>query len=224
VPYYENRLNTKASPWSARQLARRALLGCAPRRKVIESLPGTGSLYLTFDDGPDPTYSPRILDILREHRALATFFVLGQNCAKHPELVRRIAEEGHEVGNHSFSHVDARLVSRREYLRDFQQADEIIERTVGKAIPLFRPPYGRLTFGSCCSLLLRKRMITLWNVDVKDYCTDESAAQQWLEQNPMQDGDIVLLHDVHPHAAAILPRIIQEAAARGLACRSLVGI
>jgi peptidoglycan/xylan/chitin deacetylase (PgdA/CDA1 family) len=178
-------------------------------------------VYLTFDDGPDPDYTPRLLDVLREHRARATFFVVGQKCAKHPEILQRIVAEGHSIGNHTFSHVDAKSVARRDYLREIIRTEELLQQTVGKRSRLFRPPYGRLTLGTLLSLMFWRRTIALWNVDVRDHERSTLEIQRWLAQNTLRDGDIVLMHDVRPQAAEIVPAIIRDANAHGLSCHGL---
>lgn len=99
-------------------------------------------LVLTFDDGPDPAFTPQILDILKEHRVPAVFFVVGKNAEMHPDLMRRMAEEGHEVGNHTFSHPDLSKLSRMQQEMELAATQRIIQVTTGRSTLLFRPPYG----------------------------------------------------------------------------------
>ncbi len=217
-----DRLNRATPRWSPRQVARQALVACLPSSRLVERFPGTGAVYLTFDDGPHPEHTPRVLDVLRQHDARATFFVVGRECERYPEIVRRIVDEGHTLGNHTHTHVDARQVSLGDYQRDIRQADETIRSIVGIESAWFRPPYGRLTVVSMAMLAYNRRTIVLWNVDVRDYAAvDHEEIRGWLQENPVCGGDIVLLHDSRPHGIEILPDLIDAAAKAGFALRGL---
>ena len=139
MPNTVDHLNTTVSRWSPRQLAQRGLLSCVPRRRLLESLPGTEAIYLTFDDGPHPEYTPRVLDVLAEYHAQATFFVVGQQCERYPDLVRRISAEGHAIGNHTYSHVKARDVSSSNYIDEVMRTNNDHSITRGKAMFTFSP-------------------------------------------------------------------------------------
>ena len=198
-------------------MARRAILSCAPRRLLLHRVPGSNAVHLTFDDGPHPEYTPRILDILANHHAQATFFVVGQQCEKYPEIVRRIAEEGHAIGNHTYSHVNANEVTPAVWEQEIRRADDVLRATVGRHATLVRPPYGKLRVGSLVGLWRAKQTIVLWNVDPKDYaCRDADELRGWFECRPIEAGDIVLLHDVHPWAPAVLDELILSTQQRQL--------
>jgi len=105
------------------------------------------TIALTFDDGPDPVWTPRVLDLLRQHGAQATFFVVGAEVNKHPELVRRMLAEGHEVGSHTFTHAD--LASAPDWRRDLEMTltRNAIAGATGRQVTLFRPPYSSVSSG-----------------------------------------------------------------------------
>jgi peptidoglycan/xylan/chitin deacetylase (PgdA/CDA1 family) len=102
---------------------------------------------LTFDDGPAPPFTGQILDVLRDYRVPATFFVCGQNAERHPELVRRIHAEGHTLGNHTYSHPFLYIQSRQRIAEEIDRTQEVIGRLTGYRPRLFRPPYGVRWFG-----------------------------------------------------------------------------
>jgi peptidoglycan/xylan/chitin deacetylase (PgdA/CDA1 family) len=214
VPDTLDRLNATASRWSPRQLARRALVSCVPRRRLLGSLPGADAVYLTFDDGPHPEYTPRVLDVLAEHRAHATFFVVGQRCVQYPDLLRRISNEGHAIGNHTYSHVKARDVSLSNYMGEILQTNDVIQSLVGKRCSLFRPPHGSLGLRTLFHLWRAEQTIVLWSVDPKDYCSDELQIKAWFAAHSISRGDVVLMHDTQPHASAVTADLLH-------ACRQL---
>jgi peptidoglycan/xylan/chitin deacetylase (PgdA/CDA1 family) len=121
-----------AAMWPTSQLFGRTLT--APRRP--------GELALTFDDGPNPACTPRLLDILAGHQVHATFFLLGSFASREPELVRRIVAAGHLVGNHSWSHPNLARTPAREVDRELTRARQTIEQITGVPVKYFRPPYG----------------------------------------------------------------------------------
>jgi peptidoglycan-N-acetylglucosamine deacetylase len=120
------------------------------------------ALYLTFDDGPHPESTPRILELLARYKARATFFCLGRNAEKYPQLLDSIIGAGHSVGNHTFSHPNGWLTSTANYMADIEKASESINSR------LFRPPYGRITPAQY--LQLRKKFnIIMWTRQFADY-------------------------------------------------------
>ncbi len=219
-----DRLNRTTSRWSPRQLARRALVGCLPRSRFLESLPGTDAIYLTFDDGPHPEYTPRVLDALQEHGARATFFLIGRECERYPEIVRRIADEGHAIGNHTYSHVSAGDVTSAEWQKDVSRADDALREIIGSETVLFRPPYGKLGMGGMLGMWRQNRTVVLWNVDPKDFaCQNVEALRNWFAMHPVEAGDIVLLHDANPFAPVILSELIELAKRRHIRLEGIAG-
>ena len=149
---------------------------------------------LTFDDGPAERFTEQVLDILREQRVPATFFVCGQNVETHPDLLRRIVAEGHEVGNHTYSHPFVYFKSRRRIAEEIDRTQAIIEGAVGFRPSIFRPPYGARWFGLVPTLLERGMHLILWSATGYDWKKDtkgivDSALQE------LKPGAVILLHD-----------------------------
>ncbi len=146
-------------------------------------------VYLTFDDGPTPGVTEWILDELARWEAKATFFCLGSNVEAHPELYRRIVEEGHRVGNHTFGHLKGWLCGVEEYVDDVDRAAEFIGGS------LFRPPYGRISPVQARALAPRYRIV-MWNIISRDY--NRRLSPRTCLNNVIKHvkaGDIVVFHD-----------------------------
>jgi len=147
---------------------------------------------LTFDDGPHPASTPRLLKILKSHKAKATFFMVGQAAKKYPELVQDVAKAGHTVGNHSFSHVPFTSISRRKRVQDVKSCQETLAPYGTK---IFRPPLGYQNIGSRIDLMLLGYKVVAWSVSSRDWhhfdCR-QIAAHLLSKVHP---GSIVLLHD-----------------------------
>ena len=130
---------------------------------IIWRIPNNeGKVFLTFDDGPDPEVTPKILDLLNLNGAKATFFCLGEQVEKHPDCFTIIKENGHGLGNHGFSHLDGFRTSKKNYLLNFDKGYEYTQS------PIFRPPFGRLRF-SQKNHIQKKHTIVLWDLMAKDY-------------------------------------------------------
>lgn len=148
---------------------------------------------LTFDDGPHPQFTPLLLDILKSNHAHATFFMRGKAASEHPNLVRRIAEEGHAIGNHSWDHPSFPLISGRERRQQIRACAAAIGPYGGQR--LFRPPYGHQSIASRLDALWLGHRVVTWNASVEDWCdrdADWMAAQLVKRIKP---GGIVVLHD-----------------------------
>lgn len=178
---------------------------------------GVPRIALTFDDGPHPENTPRLLDQLENLGARATFFVTGEAVARAPELLRQIAANGHQVANHGFSHLNARNVPLYRYLDDIERANDLIEQTLGTGIGGFvRPPYGALTLRSFLGLVARKYRIVLWSLDTLDHAIQDAATlQHRLSVSPLRAGDIVLLHDDYAHTVQAMTGLGRLVAERG---------
>jgi peptidoglycan-N-acetylglucosamine deacetylase len=189
-----------------RQLTKTILTSCLSRRRWLthgpRAAPGAApQIALTFDDGPHSDHTPRLLDVLVERQLRATFFVIGQLAARHPDLVRRIVAEGHELGNHTWSHTDPSRTDSRMFLDEVRRTDELLTQLTGTAPRTMRPPKGELNWSKLSGVWQRGQGIALWNVDPRDYrMTSADDMVAWCLGYKPQDGDIVLLHDNHPWA------------------------
>jgi len=204
----------------------RAYLGLARVAGATRRLPGSGQeIALTFDDGPDPESTPRVLDVLAAHDAVATFFCVGQRARRHPELVQRIVAEGHTVGSHSETHRVEDL-GAQAVVADYQAGRRSLEDVLGRPVPLFRPPHGWLDGSSAWALRRLGFRTRLWTVDPHDYEPGTEAMDLRQGLNGCSAGDVVLLHDVLEEApdgapsrdvlVEALPDAIAGIRARGL--------
>jgi len=150
---------------------------------------GSRTVYLTFDDGPTPDITPRVLGLLKEYDAKATFFCIGRNVEHYPGLYRMILDNGHTVGNHTYSHLAGWKTRNTEYYQDIELAGCMVNST------LFRPPYGRIK-RSQLKHLVNKYKIIMW--DVMSYDFDRNITKQQCLQNVVnhtRPGSIVVFHD-----------------------------
>ncbi|HKA92011.1 MAG TPA: polysaccharide deacetylase family protein [Haliangiales bacterium] len=209
----------EARPSPLRQLVRRGMARALPRRLFMTSGPATSrSVALTFDDGPDPEHTPAVLDRLRDLGVRATFFVIGRKAEAHPDLVARIAEEGHEIGHHSWAHTPPPETSALALVSEARKTSGLLERLLGWRPHLYRPPYGKLTPGKLVGMWALGQTVVLWNRDPKDFARGAAEPiRRWFEDEPLAGGDIVLLHDVHPHIAPALDAVVARADRLGLA-------
>lgn len=163
-------------------------------------------VYLTFDDGPDPIVTPWVLDLLKAHEIKATFFCVGENVKKYPEIYTRILDEGHAVGNHSMNHIKGIKVSIDEYVRSVEAASKYIQSD------LFRPPYGRISLKQTYRLKGKYKLI-MWTWLSYDFdktvSIDKIIAKA---KRQLSAGDIIVLHD-NPKSfdrlKMLLPEIIE---------------
>ncbi|MFN3555042.1 MAG: polysaccharide deacetylase family protein [Bacteroidales bacterium] len=162
-------------------------------------------IFLTFDDGPHPEITPAIMDILRSFDARATFFCLGKNAAAFPEIVKDLTNQGHQVGNHTFSHLNGWKTPAEIYVKDYQQA--------GLFLPggLFRPPYGKITPAQV-RLLKNHERIIMWSLLSYDF--DRTFSEKTILHNliaRMHHGAIIVFHDNEksaPRCLKVLPQLL----------------
>lgn len=178
---------------------------------LVKQLASTNALYLTFDDGPDPDHTPRVLDLLREHGARATFFLIGQQAKQHPDLVRRIVAEGHALGSHSWCHRRFGSRSLVRQLAEIRRTQRLLQGFDGRQRHDFRPPNGQLPLSLLLALIRARVRVAYWSYDSMDY---RRMGADWMlalfERTPLRAGDVLLLHDdadeVRQMLAAALPR------------------
>jgi len=170
------------------------------------------AIFLTFDDGPIPETTPIILRILKAYDVKATFFCIGDNVQKYPELYQQIIDEGHAVGNHSFNHVVGWHTDTYEYLENIAKASELIDSK------LFRPPHGKITPRQI-KLLRNNYKIIMWDVLSYDY--DKNVDEKQCLRNVMRytrPGSIIVLHDslkAREKVLFVLPRILNSLKTNG---------
>lgn len=193
--------------------------GYFSRPKLTKLLAGSRKIILTFDDGPHPRTTPLVLDILRRRNLKAVFFVLGIQAMKYPELLKQIHEEGHIIGNHSFSHKNLARVTSEKLEEEISRTSEIIEKVTGKKPEYMRPPYGAMNKSVLRSVHQHGMKIVLWTVDPKDWQQkSETGIVRSLEkQLGFARGDFkggaVLLHDIYPSTVRALEPFLDRIAA-----------
>ena len=174
-------------------------------------------IAMTFDDGPHPTHTPRLLAMLREHKARATFYLIGNRVAEWPKLAAKIADEGHEIGNHSWSHPDLSGYGDAAMYAQIDRTTMAIWQATGRPPVTFRPPYGAFTKRQRGMLHQSRRMPTiLWNVDPRDWKRPGAATVASRILKGAHQGSIVLSHDIHKGTVDAMPETLNTLAGRGL--------
>lgn len=189
-----------------------------PRKVFVWRGHSSQCVSLTFDDGPDEETTERLLQILREANAAATFFLSGAEMEKFPQLPPKIHLEGHEIGNHSYNHIRLSELSFKEIVRELRLTQEIVNKYVGYRPRLFRPPYGEVNLKIIIAALACKLTTVLWSVDPKDYALDRPKdILEKLMITRMKGNEIILLHTHSRATLKALPEIIRALQDRGLA-------
>lgn len=156
-------------------------------------------VYLTFDDGPDLVWTPKILDVLAQHQVPATFCVLGAYAASHPQLIERIIAEGHEIANHTLTHRDLSKCEQEETRREILEANAIVKRTCPAAtVRYMRAPYGIWTKEVIAESTKAGLTALHWSIDPRDWSRPGVDAIVHAVLASAQPGSIVLLHDGSP--------------------------
>lgn len=176
------------------------------------------TIYLTFDDGPIPDVTDFVLDELAKHKAKATFFCVGHNVEKHPDVFGRVLAQGHKVGNHTFNHLNGWKTPEENYIQNIEICQQQLERQasenqyISKGKKLFRPPYGKLTSLQAQVLKPYYRLI-MWDVLTADF--DQTLSEEKCLRNAIrytQSGSIVVFHDslkAERNLRYVLPRYLK---------------
>lgn len=190
--------------------------------KYIWDIPNNKNLiYLTFDDGPTPEITPWVLEVLAKQNVKATFFCIGDNISKHPEIFRQITAHGHSVGNHTFNHLNGWKTTKGIYLKNIRLCENILNNE----IKLFRPPYGKIKPSQAKALLSEGYKIIMWDVLSIDYdrrtdvekCVKNATARA-------ASGSIIVFHDsvkAFKNLEYALPRTISILKKKGFGFESL---
>jgi peptidoglycan/xylan/chitin deacetylase (PgdA/CDA1 family) len=191
----------------------------------VWDIPNTeNKIYLTFDDGPTPEITEWVLQELEKHNAKATFFCIGNNIEKHPEIFEKVIIKGHSIGNHTFNHLNGWKTSTDEYLENSIQWSVVSDQSPNFQLPasnfqLFRPPYGKIKLSQSKKLRQIGFKIIMWDVLSADYDTSISAAK--CLENVLQNvtaGSIIVFHDsvkAFPHLEYTLPKALKYWAEKG---------
>jgi peptidoglycan/xylan/chitin deacetylase (PgdA/CDA1 family) len=153
-------------------------------------------IYLTFDDGPTPEITAWTLAQLRQYNAKATFFCIGDNIEKYPDIFKKLIAEGHSIGNHTFNHLNGWKTQTQNYLENTKKCDDSISKLTTDHCRLFRPPYGKIKKSQAKILLEQGYKIIMWDVLSADFDT-EITAEKCLENvlSNIKPGSIIIFHD-----------------------------
>lgn len=182
-------------------------------------------VYLTFDDGPIPEVTPFVLDKLKEYGAKGTFFCIGDNVVKHPEIFERLISEGHAIGNHTFHHVKGWETPLDAYLKEVSDCADVIRFAHPPEHKLMRPPYAKITFSQTKKVREMGYRIILWDVLSEDY--DQSVSPEKCLENVVKHvrpGSIVIFHDslkAYPNMKFALEGTLEYLKKEGYVCDAL---
>jgi peptidoglycan-N-acetylglucosamine deacetylase len=195
-----------------KEVLQRALM----RNAFLWRMPCGSDCALTFDDGPNVTYTPQVLELLGRHRIKATFFLVGESALRAPELVRLIVEEGHAVASHTYSHQEFPTLSATALRRELDDCRDLLRRVAGIDTNLVRPPRGRVDAASLLRLSRWGFRLVHWSKTYSDYRQDGTAALlERIRAVGLQPRDIALLHDNNAHTVEALGDVLPEWCARG---------
>ncbi len=204
------------SPEPAETAANTATAPIAP--KVAYSSCNVEGKYLamTFDDGPDKNLTPKLLDLLKSKGVKATFFIVGENAANNPDIVRRIAAEGHEVGNHTWTHPQLTKLAPADLRSEIEKSSAAIKELTGKPPLILRPPYGATNTRLNNWINNEYGMkVILWSVDPLDWKYRNSARVSKELLSGAHPGGILLAHDIHATTVAAMPAVLDGLLAQG---------
>lgn len=185
------------------------------------------TIYLTFDDGPTPKVTDWVLDTLSHYKAKATFFCIGKNIKNNSDIFKRIINNGHAIGNHTYEHINGWNVSNDEYLRSVIKTEEIIQKSEIKFqnSKLFRPPYGKIKRSQTKRLIKNNYNIIMWSVLSADFDKniDEIICLQNVIKN-VKNGSIVVFHDsvkAFDKLQVVLPKVLEHFNEKGYSFKSI---
>lgn len=181
----------------------------------------SNTIYLTFDDGPTPEITEWVLGILKQHDIKATFFCIGNNIEKHPDIFKKVVEQGHSIANHTFNHVNGWNTQNDAYLENTDACEKSIERHTGTVYTqkLFRPPYGKIKSAQAAEVRKRGYKIIMWDVLSADF--DKTITPQKCLANVTKntrEGSVIIFHDsvkAFPNLEYALPKAIDYLKGKG---------
>ena len=171
---------------------------------------------MTFDDGPHPTLTPRLLDMLRQRGIRATFYVIGRNAQRYPQILQQMVADGHEIGNHTWSHPSLYGHSDGSVLGQIDRTNRAVYEAVGRPPVTMRPPYGNLYDRQRLMLHQARSMPTvLWSVDTLDWQRPGSTVISNRVVSGSHSGGVILAHDIHSATVRAMPAALDGVVARG---------
>lgn len=196
---------------------------CYPKR-IWAFSKSTNDVFLTFDDGPIPEVTPWVLSELKKYNAKATFFCIGDNIRKYPDVFSQIISEGHSIGNHTYNHLDGWKTEASAYVYNTLKTEEFLAAP-HLSYKLFRPPYGKLTSKQAKLLQKKNYKIIMWDVLSADF--DTSISQEKCLQNVLkniQTGSIIIFHDsvkAEKNLRFVLPKVLEFITEKKWNCKAI---
>lgn len=169
-------------------------------------------IAITFDDGPHPSYTEQLLDGLKERGIHATFFVTGEHAELHPDIIKRMQEEGHLIGNHTYSHIQFTRGNREKFKEELVKTNEIIKEITGEDVQFVRPPYGSWDKNFEKELNM---FPVLWNVDPLDWCSGNVSCIVERIVSKAGENDIILMHDYYETSVTAALKAIDKLTEKG---------
>lgn len=169
-------------------------------------------IAITFDDGPHPSYTEQLLDGLKERGIHATFFVTGEHAELHPDIIKRMQEEGHLIGNHTYSHIQLTKSNRVKFKEELVRTNEVLKEITGEEVEFVRPPYGSWDKSFEKELNM---FPVLWNVDPLDWCSGNVSCIVERIVSKAGENDIILMHDYYDTSVTAALKAIDELMEKG---------
>jgi len=207
-----------ASPETAPATATPSPIATPPLERLSYNSCNVDGPYIaiTFDDGPHPVLTPKLLDMLKARGIKATFFLIGENAAEYPDIVKRIAAEGHELGNHSWSHPQLTKLSPDALRDQIAKTADAINAAAGHPPTVMRPPYGATT--PYITQWMYKEFgtkVIMWSVDPLDWKIRQAGHVESVIVSQTRPGSIILAHDIHASTVAAMPETLDKLKAKG---------
>ncbi len=162
-------------------------------------------IALTFDDGPDPCYTEQLLDGLKERGVKASFFVMGKQAEAYPELILRMQEEGHLIGNHTYSHMQLKSNNRKAFKEELKKTNELLFQITGQETQYVRPPYGSWDKSFETELMM---IPVLWTIDPEDWRSDNAEEIVRKVTEKAEEGAVILMHDEYASSVKAALKIV----------------
>ena len=187
------------------------------------------AVYLTFDDGPIPEVTPKVLEILARYNVKATFFMVGENIDKHPDVFAQVIEAGHSIGNHTYNHLKGWKYSKTEYLTNVAKWEDAVKRNLStfnfQLSTLYRPPYGKAWIWQRCALHNMGYRLIYWDILTRDYEPTRTPLQMLAQiQRETRPGSIINFHDSlksNERMLEVLPQAIEWLQKQGYTLQAL---
>jgi peptidoglycan/xylan/chitin deacetylase (PgdA/CDA1 family) len=194
-----------------------------PPTRILHFKILTPAIAITFDDGPDPKNTPRLLGILKERGIKATFYLLGKSVNAFPQIVREIVADGHEIGNHTWDHKDLSRMSDANCLEELQKTQDAIASACTVTPGTFRPPYGKVKMSQRKEIMEKFHYpAIIWEVDTEDW--KKPFSSQKVHDTILKDtkpGSIILCHDIHAWTVDAMPSTLDELKAKGFQFKTI---